>query len=182
MAMLQVGIKVIPQIHAVEEVYVVDLEASPQPEEVDAHAVKYKALEKKLRDAEQATTDAEAPLQALKLQLIALVREFGGAHAKKSKLVHGIAWELMGTFGQSTTQDAAAIERLRLALVKKKKGRLLAKLFTKRVSWQFNSSATDVIKTEKLTDKEKSLVLDCFDTQDATPKLDVREKKKDYER
>jgi hypothetical protein len=172
--------RAVPQIYAVadETPYVIDLDDSPKPEDVDAHAIKYKDLEKKVKDSEQATTDAKAPLLALKLQLIALVRKFGGAHAEKSKLMHGILWELMGTFGQSTTQDAAAIERLRLALVKAKKARLLKKLFTKRVSWQFNSNATTVIKTEKLTDKEKGLVLDCFDTEDSTPRLDVREKKK----
>ncbi len=63
--------------------------------------------------------------------------------------------------------------------MKGKKARLLKKLFTRETSWRFNSGATAIIKTEKLSPTEKGLVLDCFDTMDRTPTLDVREKKKD---
>lgn len=164
---------------APEPTYTVDINASPTAEAVDAHALEFKRLEKDLRDAMEKAANAAAPFKALKDQLVPLVKKFGSQHHEKSKLLHGILWEMMATFGQSTTQDAAAIERLRLALVKSKKARLLKKLFTKETRWRFNSNANSVIKTEKLTPAEKGLLLDCFDTENRTPTIDVREKKKD---
>jgi septum formation topological specificity factor MinE len=153
-------------------------DVAPKPEAVDLQAIEYARLQKLLADATEAAEAAATPVKNLKLELIELVRKFGGVHREKSKLLHGIVWEMMATFGQSTSQDAAAVERLRLALVKAKKARILKKLFTKQISWRFNSDASEVIKGEKLTPKQMALVLQCFDTEDRTPTLDVREKKK----
>jgi hypothetical protein len=151
--------------------------AAPKPEEVDAQALEYKRLEKLLSDAMEASAAATVPVKALKLELIELVREFGSVHKEKSKLLHGILWEMMATFGQSTSQNAAAVEDLRRALVKAKKARLLKKLFAKEIRWTFNSSARELIQGEKLTPKQLAMVLRCFNTEDRTPTLDVREKK-----
>ncbi len=153
------------------------LATAPTPELVDIFALEYERLEKLLIEAKKSATEAAGPLETLKKELIELVRKFGGRHHEKSKLLHGIVWELMATFGQSTTQDAVAVDRLRAALAKAKKARLLKKLFTKETSWRFNSKAMSVIKSEKLSAKLKGLVLDCLDTQDKTPTLEVREKK-----
>ncbi len=95
----------------VEPTYSVDLERSPNGETVDAYAAEFKRLEKDLKAATEKAADAAAPFKAVKEQLILLVKKYGSQHAEKSKLLHGLAWELMGTFGQSTTQDAAAIQR-----------------------------------------------------------------------
>lgn len=152
-------------------------DAAPRPEEVDSRAIEFNDLEKALTVAMANAADAAAPLKALQIILVDWVRHFGSSHAEKSKILHGILWEMMATFGQASTQDAAAVERLRLALVKAKKARLLKKLFIKETRWKFNSGAMEVIKGEKLSAPQMSLVLQCFDTQDRTPRLDVRLKK-----
>jgi hypothetical protein len=149
---------------------------APSPEDVDERAIAFNSLEARLTQTVADMAAASEPVKALKLELVELVRNFGSVHAEKSKLLHGIVWEMMATFGQSTSQDAAAVERLRLALVKAKKARLLKILFAKEVRWTLRTQAMTVIKSEKLTPKLMSLVLQCADTKDRTPTLDVREK------
>jgi hypothetical protein len=153
------------------------LKAAPSPAEIDLLAFRFQALEECWNEAKAGVATAAEPLGKLKQELIDLVRACGGSHKEKSKILHGILWELMATFGQSTTQDAAAIERLRLALVKAKQARLLKKLFRKEISWRFESSAATIIRGEKLSAKLMSLVLECSVTTDRTPTLDVRKKK-----
>ena len=155
----------------------------PNSEQVDAHALEYKRLEKILEDAKiayAAVKKAEgAQLEKLHLALIELVREFGGKHAEKSKLLHGIDWELMATFGESHSIDATAVERLRLALKEAKQTRLLKKLFTEEKSYRLAPNAAQILKAEgKLPDDLALAALACFSFTPRTPQLDVRLKKK----
>ena len=153
------------------------VKAAPSPAEIDLKAVEYTDLEKKLEEAKAAVPIAAKPLNDLKAALIKLVRDSGGVHAEKSKILHGIVWELMATFGQGMTQDSAAIERLRLALRKAKKARLLKKLFQEDIRWTFNASAAEIVKREKLSPTLMRGLLLCFVPSDRTPTLDVRKKK-----
>jgi hypothetical protein len=41
----------------------------------------------------------------------AVVDDFGGPHAEKSKILHGIAWELMATRGPQKSEEDAAAEK-----------------------------------------------------------------------
>ena len=149
--------------------------------EIDLKAIEFHELETRLEDAKaeskQKLQAAGEPFFKLQKELIEWVRICGGAHHEKSKILHGILWEMMATFGQSTSQDTAAIERLRLALVKAKQARLLKKLFQKDVRWTLKAAASSIIKGEKLSAKLMGLVLECSVTVDRTPTLDVRKKK-----
>jgi hypothetical protein len=155
-----------------------DAKDAPKPDAIDEFAVEFDRLDRELAKAKKSAKDAAMPVAALEPELIALVRSFGGPHAEKSKILHGIAWEMMATFGQGMLQDAAAIERLRLALKKAKQARLLKKLFQQDIRWTFKASSVEVVKREKLTPKLLRLLLLCFVPVDKTPTLDVREKKK----
>ena len=156
---------------------------SPNAEQVDAHAQEYKRLEKKLDEAKiayAAVKKAEgAQLDKLHGALIDLVRTFGGKHAEKSKILHGIEWELMATFGSSYGIDAAATERLRIALKGARKTRLLKKLFIEEKSWRLAPDAAEIMKgEEKLPDDLAVLALACFTFTPNTSKLEVRPRKK----
>ena len=153
------------------------LKAVPSPAEIDLKAIAYTDLEKKLDEARAAVPIAAKPVSDLKAELIDLVRSCGGTHAEKSKILHGIAWELMATFGQGMTQDSAAIDRLRLALKKAKKARLLKKLFQQDIRWTFKAASAEVVKREKLSPTLMRRLLLCFVPSDRTPTLDVRKKK-----
>lgn len=156
---------------------------SPNAEQVDAHAQEYKRLEKILDDAKAVLAKVKkaegAALNKLHDALIDLVRAFGGKHAEKSKILHGIEWELMATFGGSHGIDAAAVDRLRLALKDAGKTKLLKKLFTEETSWRLAPDAAEILKGEdKLPDDLAVAVLACFTFTPSTPKLDVRSRKK----
>ena len=58
----------------------------------------------------------DEPHEKMKGDLICLVDEFGAAHAEKSKILHGLQYEMVGTFGASTSIDAAAVQRFATAL------------------------------------------------------------------
>lgn len=156
---------------------------APNPEQVDAHAAEYKRLEAILEQAKaeffKVKKNQGASLDKLHATLIDLVRAFGGKHAEKSKILHGIDWELMATFGQSSGIDATAVERLRLALKEAGKTRLLKKLFAEEKSYRLAANAAEVLKAEgKLPDELAMLALACFTFTPRTPTLDVRPKKK----
>jgi hypothetical protein len=159
------------------------LPVSPNAEQIDAHAVEYKRLEKLLDEAKAELAKVKkkegADLDKLHVSLIDLVRSFGGKHAEKSKILHGIEWELMATFGQSAGIDSTAVERLRLALKKAKQTRLLKKLFTEEKAYRLAPNASEVLKAEgKLPDELAMLALACFTFTPRTPQLEVRAKKK----
>jgi hypothetical protein len=156
---------------------------SPNAEQVDAHAAEYKRLEKILDAAKAELAKVKkkegADLDKLHGTLIDLVRSFGGKHAEKSKILHGIEWELMATFGQSAGIDPTAVERLRLALKAANKTKLLKKLFTEEKSYRLAPDAAELLKAEdKLPGDLAMLALACFNFTPRTPTLDVRPKKK----
>jgi hypothetical protein len=151
---------------------------APSPAEIDLKAIEYKKLEKNLQDSRDAVPIAAKPVASLKAELIDLVDDFGGPHSEKSKILHGIAWELMATFSQGMSQDSAAIDRLREALKKAKKVRLLKKLFQQDIRWTFKAASVEMVKREKLSPALMQKLLLCFVPVDRTPTLDVREKKK----
>jgi hypothetical protein len=151
---------------------------APLPAEIDSRAESFHQLELDLAEARKEMQATQRELAQKELALIELVRACGGPHAQKSKILHGIAWEIVATFSQYTTQDSAAVERFRQALLKAKKTRLLKKIFTQDVRWTMSSGAAEIVKTEKLSPTLMSLLLQCSVTGDKKPSLDVRPKKK----
>jgi hypothetical protein len=149
----------------------------PTQADVDRLAEEYQALENEFDKAE-----AELKAVAVKLDqkanvLIEMVRNFGSAHAEKSKLVHGIRFEIMSTYGVSTSVDGAAVERFRLELVKAKQARLLKKIFDKTIRWNLSPMASVIIKAEKkLSNKLLALYAQCAVTKLKKPSLIVRKK------
>jgi len=155
--------------------------AAPTPAAVDELASRHETLERELEEiANQAAEEAapkNAELEKLEVQLLDLVKAHGSAHAEKSKLLHGIAWEVMATFGSSTSTDNAALERFRLALVQAKQGRLLRRMFEKTVRWLLKPEASEIVKGEKLSKPLLALYSQIAVVTPATPRLTVRPKK-----
>ena len=63
---------------------------SPMPAEVDARAQEFSDLEKAIAKLNVDLQASRRELTAKESALIDLVRSFGGPHAAKSKIVHGI--------------------------------------------------------------------------------------------
>jgi len=149
---------------------------APTPAVVDAKAADYNALKAALLKAFQACEEAQKPLEKLKEELVELVRDYGSTHAEKSKLLHGVSWEMMATFGQSVSIDTAAVERFRLALVKASQARLLKRVFDKDIRWTLRPDFGEIIKGEKLSKPLLALYSQCQDIKPSAPRLVVREK------
>ena len=150
----------------------------PLPAEIDERAETFHQLELDIESANAKIGELRKELAAKELMLIELVRSHGGPHATKSKILHGIVWEMVATFSQYTTQDSAAIERFRQALIAAKQTRLMKKIFKADVRWTMQASAAEIVKAEKLSPRLMALLLQCSVTQDKKPSLDVRPKKK----
>jgi hypothetical protein len=149
---------------------------APTAMEVDKLALEYDELKRALFDATLARVAAQEALEPVEHRLVELVSRCGSAHAQKSKLVHGLKWEIMGTFGTSTSVDSAAVERLRLELTANKKTRLVRRLFDATVRWTLKSTARAEILKPDVPDFARSLFVACEVTKDRSPMLTVREK------
>jgi hypothetical protein len=154
------------------------------PAEVEALAAEYRKLQEQIAENDIAANLANRPLVARLDEIwelaLAQVRKFGSAHAEKSKLLYGLTLEFMGTFGSSSSIDAAAVEAFRLALVKAKKARLLKRIFEKTVRWTLTAQASAILLKEHaaktVPDKLFAAFARCTVSKDRTPTLVVRDK------
>lgn len=152
---------------------------APLPAEIDERAQAFHKLEEELISAKKTAKEAQEKISAKEIELIELVRSFGDPYEKKSKILHGILWEMMATFSQYRTLDGNAVERFRQALIEAKQSRILKKIFSRDVRWTLEASGLDeVVKSGKLSPELALLLLQCTVTQDKKPSLDVRLKKK----
>lgn len=155
----------------------------PSPAEVDELAREMIELKGKASTIQaQAQKEIEPlnkKLDELKARAVTLLKDFGSAHAEKSRLLHGIAYEIMGTFGTSTTIDAAAVEVFRQALVKAHQARLLKRIFEKTVRWSPMQGWGETIRGAKLPAKLMALYARCQVSSERTPTVTPREKDRD---
>ena len=150
------------------------------PAEIDELAIEYRAIEAQIDEWDKQDAERKAPLLTRREQLQNLfrdvVRQFGSAHAEKSKIMHGVKFEIMATFGISSSIDAAAVNNFRLALVKAKLTRLLKRIFDRTERWDLRPNAGEVIRSVQLPPKLLALYSQCNVTRERTPSLVVRPK------
>ena len=158
--------------------------APPTPTEVEALAEEYRKIEAQIDGIEERAVNEAAPLETRRDQLWELLleqtKQFGSAHAEKSKLLYGVTLEVMATFGSSSSIDNAAVEIFRLALVKAKQSRMLKGIFAKSVRWNLLPEAATFVRAQhdakKLPAKLYLLFARCAVPKELTPKLVVRER------
>lgn len=151
-------------------------EGAPTAAEIEKLAREYVDRKAKVLEAMLAQRKAAADMDPLHEKCTELVKQFGSAHATKSKLLHGLDWEIMGTFGASTSTDAAAVERLRSKLEETKQTRLLKRLFDKTVRWTLKPTARTEILRPDVDDEIRGLFAVCEVTKDRAPSIEVRPK------
>jgi hypothetical protein len=115
-------------------------------------------------------------LRELTVQAHDWLIKFGSAHAEKSRLLHGVTLEIMGTFGTSTSIDAAAVEIFRQALVKAHQARLLKKIFRKVIRWELLPNWAEAIRGMKLPAKLSALYAAFQVSKPRAPTIVPREK------
>jgi hypothetical protein len=151
---------------------------APNPQEIDKLSKEYLELKDKLFTAQLAAGEISQQVTLKGELLKQMVSDFGSAHAEKSKLLHGLKYEAMATFGQTVSIDAAAVETFRDALRQAKQVRLLGKLFEKTIRWSLNPEASKIVRGSTLSKKLVDLFAKCEVVKSRTPTLQVREKEK----
>src|ERR1700719_4001271 len=146
------------------------------PSRVDELAQEYLALKEKVLQAKLELQSLEEPLDKKKAELIQLVRDQGTAHRDKSWLLHGVSFEIMGTFGQTLATDSAAVNKFLEASKEELKPKQFAQIFEKVTNYRLLSSAAQFVRTAELSRKLKALNAACQVVKDKTPTLQVREK------
>lgn len=154
----------------------VPISTAPSPTKVDELAREYNALKDKYLEATLAAKAAAQLLEDKEKELIPLVRDHGTPHAEKSWLLHGVKFEMMGTFGQTVQTDKAAVEKFRDACLKELKVRNVAKIFEVVTTYRLLSTAGEFVRTSELSRKLKALYAACQVIKDKSPTLVVREK------
>lgn len=149
---------------------------APSPTQVDELAKEYRALEDKFLKATLAMQEAMKPLAEKKKELIALVRESGTAHREKSWLLHGIGFEIMGTFSQRVSLDGVAVDKFREAAKAELTKKQFFQIFEMVITYRPLATAAEFVRTSKLSRKLKALHDACQVIKDNSPTLVVREK------
>jgi hypothetical protein len=156
---------------------------APTPARVDELALEHNSLDSKL-DEIQAEADKQAKeprekLSKLVAELKELVDEFGSQHEKKSKLLHGIEWEMMLTASSSISVDNAAVERMvGWAKGDKKKKEIIESLFTPVTRWDLTPNASVIVQAPGIPTQAKKLFAACLIVTPSQPRFKVRPTKK----
>ncbi len=144
----------------------------PTPEQVDELARKHNIL--KLTKA-----NAAAEFEAVELELVALVQQWGivPPNAEKSRRLNGRLAELTVTKADTLTINDERVETLKDALVANGHGDYFAKLFTLRSKYEVVEGAEAALKSESLPKRLSEKVLNlwgrCISVKAKKPSLKV---------
>jgi hypothetical protein len=147
----------------------------PSPTKVDELSREYLELKERHFQTTLEARSLQAELETLGNVLRVLAEEHGSVHAEKSKLLHGVLYEVMETQGQTVTVDAAAVEKFRLVAAKELKPKKLALIFETDIRYRLMATAAEFIRASgELSRKAKALYAACTVVKDRTPTLTVR--------
>lgn len=149
---------------------------APSRNRIDELSQEYLALKDRRAKADLEVRAIAREIEAKGALLLDLVERHGSAHAEKSKLLHGVGFEVMATFGQVVSIDGAAVEAFRAAAGDELKPAQFRQVFEQAISYRLLSSAAEFIRTNKLSRKLKALYAACQVVKDKSPTLTVREK------
>lgn len=157
------------------------LSRCPSAVEIDELAGEFFDLQTKAAEAYKQAATVDEPLEALKEELVMLVEAFGGAHAGHSKLLAGVGYELLATFGTGRNLDTAAVLKFRGQLMcdrTGKKGRepLFPMLFETCESFRLRPAASEIIRAGALSPRLLGLYANCEVLKALNPRLTVRQR------
>lgn len=152
----------------------------PTPAEIDEAAKEYCDLEQQIAELEAKTKLETQPLRErmdpLREKLKSWGETFGGAHATKSKLLTGLAYEVMTTVSSSTSLDQAAAGVFFEACKKAGMTKIFGRLFETLTTYRPRPEADQVARQE-LPARLAVTFMRCFITKTFAPRLDVRPRK-----
>lgn len=155
-------------------------EKLPTPQEIDEAAKQYCDLEKQIDDvwveAKKKIEPLNDCLAPLGEKLKAWGEKFGGAHATKSKLLTGLAYEVMTTVSSSTSLDQAVVGSFLEACKKAGQSRIFRKLFDTLTVYRSKPGADQVARAD-LAPRLAVAFMRCFITKTNATRMEVRPRK-----
>jgi hypothetical protein len=152
----------------------------PTPAEIDEAAKEYCELQQQIDDLILEMRKKVEPLNQklvpLAEKLKAWADQFGGAHATKSKLLTGLAYEVMTTVSSSTSLDQAAAGVFLKACKKAGVTKIFGRLFETLTVYRSRPDADQVARKD-LTPKLALEFMKCFITKSNAPRMEVRPRK-----
>lgn len=150
--------------------------APPPVADLDALAKEYVDLQADLLDKQLAlakeTEGQRKRLEELGAKLLAWCVEFGSAYEKKSKLLTGLAFEVMTTVSASSSLDQAAVEVFYRACQKAKALPVFRRIFEQVSFWRPRPEADQVARGQKLlTGTLAKKLMACTITDTKPPRL-----------
>lgn len=146
------------------------LKTPPTPEQIDARAATYNALDEVKSSAAKNVKDE-------KDSLVELCRTFGVSPeaAEKSLRLEGNAWMITASFGQTIKLNALKLAKFQGALLAANKSKLLKRIFTPTIEYTVAPTAAETLKS--LPKSLKTMFKACFDSEPKAPSLKVEKKK-----
>ena len=160
--------------------------APPPPEQIDELAREYLAIQeellKKQLELAAETEPKRKRLAELGEELLELCVKFGSAHEKKSKLLVGLACEVMTTVSTSTSLDQAAVALFLRACKKAGKSATFRKIFEQVSYWRTRAEADQVARGAGMLTPSLALkLMKCTVTETKPPRLSAVRPRKGVE-
>jgi hypothetical protein len=152
-------------------------ETAPTLKQIDKLIAEYKwAQDDVAATAAVAKTSSEAAA-VIKVELTAMVEQYGARHTEKSKKLAGLHNSAITTTATRVSIDDAKVEELREYLVTTERPELAEQLFSAHTSYALVSSPDEKLKTltvgASLRAKMTRMIKACFEIKTGTPSLKV---------
>jgi hypothetical protein len=149
----------------------------PTGREFDALLTRFAGLQSSAQEAAEAASEKKAAVDAVKDEIVGIVKLFGVRHAEASMRMQGERTTATVTTGRMTKQNDAAIDELRGYLEKSGIEGVSEQFFTPVTTYKLVGSPAEVVKTlsgpANVLKKIKGLVALCFEVVTKAPSLKV---------
>jgi hypothetical protein len=149
----------------------------PTGKEFDALLTQYAALQSAAQEAAKAASEKKAAADAVKDEIVTIVKLFGQRHAEASLKMQGDRCTATVTTGRMTKQNDDAVEALRGYLAKSEIEGLSEQFFTPVTTYKLVGSPAEVVRTlrgpVRVLAKIRTLVGLCFEVVAKAPSLKV---------
>jgi len=149
----------------------------PTGKEFDALVTQFAGLQSAAQEAAKAASEKKAAADAVKDEIVTIVKLFGQRHAEASMKMHGDRSTATVTTGRMTRQNDDAIEQLRGYLEQSGIDGARDHFFTPKTTYQLVASPAEAVRSLKapvrVLAKIRSLVGMCFEIVTRAPSLKV---------
>lgn len=149
----------------------------PKPQAIDDLIFRYSVVKAALDVVDEAKKKAQADVDVVKAEVVALVQSFGVKHTEASTKLTGVRNTATITAGRTTSVVAASVEKFRVFLASLQLPVVYKRFFTETTTYQLVASPAEVLNSLDVPPathrKLKGLLALCFEVTSKAPSLKV---------